>query len=230
MNKKITIAIDGWSSCGKSTLAKALAKKLGYIYVDSGAMYRGVALFANRKNWVSEQQLEKEKIISALSTLQLSFQYDTTTEKSRLLLNGEDVENEIRTLTVSNVVSKIATIKEVREFLVSQQREMGKNGGVVMDGRDIGSVVFPNAELKLFVTAEVETRAKRRFDELTAKGQKASLTEVKINLQERDQMDTQRKESPLIQTDDAIVLDNTHLNQEEQLELALSFVKKVQAS
>lgn len=226
--KKITIAIDGWSSCGKSTLAKALAKKLGYIYVDSGAMYRGISLFALHQKWVSENHLDKEEVINALKKIELDFQYDEKTEKAKLVLNGKNVEEEIRTLTVSNVVSKIATIKEVRQHLVSQQQQMGKNGGVVMDGRDIGSVVFPNAELKLFVTADVDIRAQRRYQEMLAKGQQPSLEEVKKNLQQRDEMDTNRTESPLIKTDDAIVLDNTQLNQEEQLQLALEYVKNIQ--
>ncbi len=224
-NKEITIAIDGWSSCGKSTLAKAMSQSLNYKYVDSGAMYRGVALYALRKGWASKNHLDKESLIAALPKINLSFEYNSSTKSSDLLLNGENVENEIRTLEVSEVVSKIATIKEVRKNLVQQQQKMGKEGGIVMDGRDIGSVVFPNAELKIFVTASPEIRTKRRFLELTNKGEQVTLEEVRKNLSDRDKLDTSRKESPLIQVDDAIVLDNSNLNQNEQLVLALSWVE-----
>lgn len=224
---KITIAIDGWSSCGKSTLAKALSKALNYVYVDSGAMYRGVALYALRQGWLGENKLEEQNIVNNLDKIDLSFRFDPKEEKALLFLNDENVENEIRTIKVSEVVSAVATIKEVRAHLVSLQREFGEKGGVVMDGRDIGSVVFPNAELKLFVTADVDVRAKRRYDELKAKGDDVSLEEVKANLQKRDKMDTTRSESPLIQTKDAVVLDNTNLTPKEQLEKALNLVKNI---
>lgn len=222
--RKITIAIDGWSSCGKSTLAKALAKSLDYIYVDSGAMYRGVTLFSLQNGWVDKETINSSKIIAGLDDLSIRFEQS---EKGTpdLVLNGKNVEREIRTLEVSRHVSKIAVIKEVRKFLVDQQRSLGEDGGVVMDGRDIGSVVFPNAELKLFITADADIRAQRRYDELKAKGDDVSLEEVKQNLQERDHMDTTRKESPLIQTDDAIVIDNSNLTPTEQLEKALELVK-----
>ncbi len=224
MKDKITIAIDGWSSCGKSTMAKALAKSLNYIYVDSGAMYRGVALFALRKGWVTDNCLEKSNIIDALDNLSISFSQNQKGTPD-LILNGENVEDIIRTLEVSQQVSKIAAIKEVRTFLVDQQRKMGDDGGVVMDGRDIGSVVFPNAELKLFITADVDTRAMRRYDELLSKGGDITLDEVKQNLKERDHLDSTREESPLIQTKDAVVIDNSDLTQDQQLEKALELVK-----
>lgn len=225
MKEKITIAIDGWSSCGKSTLAKALAKELEYIYVDSGAMYRGVALFALRKGWVSPDHSDKTEIIDNLNKIHLAFE-STKSGKADLFLNGENVENDIRKIEVSNVVSSVATIKEVRKHLVNLQRGLGAEGGVVMDGRDIGSVVFPNAELKLFITADVEIRAKRRYDELQLKGEKVTLEEVKANLKARDEMDSTREESPLIQTKDAVVVDNSHLSPEEQLKVALGLVNE----
>lgn len=225
MKEKLTIAIDGWSSCGKSTLAKALAKKLNYIYVDSGAMYRGVTLFALRNGFVNQEQIDQKGIIDTLGQITLRFQQNGN-ETPDLYLNGENVEAEIRTMEVSKHVSKVAAIKEVRSFLVDQQRTMGEDGGVVMDGRDIGSVVFPNAELKLFVTADVDRRAKRRYDELKAKGEDVSFDEVKENLQQRDYLDKTRKESPLIQTNDALVLDNSDLTPDEQLAVAYKLVKK----
>lgn len=224
MKKELTIAIDGWSSCGKSTLAKSMAKALNYTYVDSGAMYRGVALFALRNGLVSPDFIDVDKIIEHLPNIILSF---TNHGKSALILNGEDVENEIRSLEVSNVVSAVAKLKEVRSHLVKQQRQLGENGGVVMDGRDIGSVVFPNAELKIFLTANPEVRAKRRYNELKEKGEETSLEEVRKNLELRDYMDANREESPLIQTEDAIVIDNSDLTPEEQLQKALDLVEKL---
>lgn len=224
MKEKITIAIDGWSSCGKSTMAKALAKNLNYIYVDSGAMYRGVALFALQNKWVNNESIETKKIIDSLSSLSIRFEQNEQGTPD-LILNGNNVEDKIRSLEVSQQVSKVAAIKEVRSFLVDQQRQMGEDGGVVMDGRDIGSVVFPNAELKMFITADVETRAKRRFDELIAKGEETTIDAVKQNLKERDHLDSTREESPLIQTEDAIVIDNSNLTQEEQMKKALDLVK-----
>lgn len=225
MKKDITIAIDGWSSCGKSTLAKDLARKLNYVYVDSGAMYRGIALYALRNQLISEENAKIDKIIAALPKIVLSF-LNKEPGKADLLLNGENVESEIRKIDVSNVVSIVAKIKEVRSHLVSQQRQLGEKGGTVMDGRDIGSVVFPNAELKLFITADPEVRAQRRFDELNAKGDPVSIEEVRANLKLRDEMDASREESPLIQTKDAIVIDNTDISRAEQLEKSIKLVEK----
>jgi cytidylate kinase len=225
-DKELTIAIDGWSSCGKSTLAKALAKELNYIYVDSGAMYRGAALHAMRSNLVSRNHVDINRIIVSLSKIKISFS-NNAQGKAELYLNGENVEKEIRSIEVSNSVSSVAKIKEVRLFLVKQQRIMGINGGVVMDGRDIGSVVFPLAELKLFMTADPDIRAKRRFDELKAKGDQITIEEVKANLKLRDEMDSSREESPLIQTEDAIVLDNSHLTPQQQLEKSLELIKNI---
>ena len=227
MKKDITIAIDGWSSCGKSTLAKDLAKKLNYVYVDSGAMYRGVALYALRNHFISGENAKVDEIISSLPKIELSF-LNKEPGKADLLLNGKNVESEIRTIEVSNVVSIIAKIKEVRAHLVNQQRQLGENGGTVMDGRDIGSVVFPNAELKLFITADPEVRAQRRFNELIAKGDAVTIEEVRANLKLRDEMDANREESPLIQTEDAIVIDNTHLTPAEQLAKSIELVNKAQ--
>lgn len=226
MKKKLTIAIDGWSSCGKSTLASDLAKALDYIYVDSGAMYRCVTLFALRNNWVSKDEIQTDKIISSLPEINISFMHSGE-GVYKVYLNNENVDDEIRSLHVSNAVSSIAKIKEVREHLVSIQRKLGENGGVVMDGRDIGSVVFPNAELKIFLTAEPKIRAQRRFNELKSKGQNPTLKEVEVNLKLRDQADATRETSPLVQTEDAIVLDNSYLSREEQLQKVLKWVEKL---
>ncbi|MDD2983576.1 MAG: (d)CMP kinase [Crocinitomicaceae bacterium] len=223
-SKKITIAIDGFSSCGKSTLAKALAEKLGYIFIDSGAMYRAVALYAFQNKWISDSHFEKEKLIENLPNIQLHFELNSSTQKPEIYLNNQNVAAEIREITVSSLVSKVASIKEVRQKLVAEQREMGKKGGVVMDGRDIGSVVFPQAELKLFVTAKPEIRAQRRFLELKATDPNITLEEIENNLTERDEMDSSRDESPLIQTNDAVLLDNSDLNPAEQLEIAYGLV------
>jgi CMP/dCMP kinase len=224
-NKKITIAVDGFSSCGKSTLARALAKELGYTFIDSGAMYRGIALFCLQHEFIVDGIPNEEAINATIDSIQLSFGHTATGEQF-LCLNGENVEQEIRKPQVASVVSTIATLKAVREKLVNEQREMGKNGGIVMDGRDIGSVVFPKAELKLFITADPDVRAQRRYDELQSKGILSSLEEVKKNLLERDHIDSTRTISPLIQTDDAVVIDNSNLNREEQLKLALEYAKE----
>ena len=221
MKKKITIAIDGHSACGKSTLAKGLASKLNYVFIDSGAMYRGAALFALRNGCLNDD-LDKTLLLSLLDQLDLSFKNVSGT--NCLFLGAENIEDEIRQPHVAAVVSKVATIKEVRVKLVAQQQEMGANGGIVMDGRDIGSVVFPNAELKLFVTASTAIRSERRFLELQEKGIKQDIEEVEKNLIERDYIDSTREESPLIQVEDAIVLDNSELSKEEQLEWALNKV------
>lgn len=225
MQKKITIAIDGHSSCGKSTLAKALAKKIDYLFIDSGAMYRGVTLFCMRNHLIENGILFNDAILKHLPTINITFQNNPTTEKSDLLLNGENVEELIRMPDVAANVSKIAAIKEVRLKLVEEQQKMGQNGGIIMDGRDIGSVVFPDAELKLFVTASNEIRAERRFKELSEKNIETSYQEVYDNLVQRDELDTTRAESPLIQTKDAIVIDTSHLSREEQLELAFNLYK-----
>jgi CMP/dCMP kinase len=225
--KKITIAIDGHSSCGKSTLAKEIAKQLAYIYIDSGAMYRGVALYSLRNNWVSSDHLDSDAIIAHLEEMNLTFHFDENLGKPALYLNGEHVENLIRTMEVSGVVSRIATIKEVRQKLVEEQRKMSLKGGVVMDGRDIGSIVFPNAELKIFLTARPDVRAKRRYDEIKNTDSKVNVEEIKKNLLERDHIDSTREESPLIQTTDAWVLDNSDLTKNEQLTLVLNRIAEI---
>ena len=228
MSTKITIAIDGYSACGKSTLAKALAKALDYSFIDSGAMYRGAALYFYRQGHVSEEMMDIEAIERAIPNLDLSFKIQNT--KNCLYLNNENIEDEIRQAYVVNIVSKVATIKKVRTALVKQQQRMGENGGIVMDGRDMGSVVFPNAQLKIFVTASPEIRAQRRYAELQQKGIPQSLEEVKLNLTKRDHIDSTREESPLVQVQDAIVLDNSKLTKEEQLEWALEKARKIISS
>ncbi|MCD6066345.1 MAG: cytidylate kinase [Bacteroidetes bacterium] len=221
---RITIAIDGYSSCGKSTLAKALAAKLNYAYIDSGAMYRCVTLYCLRKGLINNKQFIPEEIIACLPDIKLSFKFNPFTKTSETFLNGENVEKEIRSMEIAANVSKISTIKEVRQHMVAIQREFGIHKGVVMDGRDIGSHVFPHAELKLFMTADIETRVNRRMDELNSKGQHVEFQEVKMNLEQRDYDDTHRKESPLTKAKNAIVLDNTDLNKEEQLEYVLRLI------
>ena len=225
-SNKITIAIDGFSSCGKSTLAKALAKELNYIFIDSGAMYRGVSLFCIQNNLVENGEIKEDLLIEKLPTIEILFEKNEETQKPDLLLNGQNVEHLIRSIDVASIVSKVASIKQVREKLVIEQQKMGEEGGIVMDGRDIGTVVFPNADLKLFVTADPETRAQRRFLELTIKGDNVTVEEIRYNLEERDRIDSSRKESPLRQAKDAILLDNSNLSQDEQLELTLNLVKK----
>jgi CMP/dCMP kinase len=224
--KKIVIAIDGHSSCGKSTLAKSLARELGYIYIDSGAMYRVVTLHALRNGWIVGGQPEREKVIAGVKDLKITFDWDEKTEKNTTFLNGENVEEEIRQLKVSNNVSPISTIAEVRHEMVKQQRENGKNKGIVMDGRDIGTVVFPNAELKIFLTAAPEIRAQRRYLELKGKGQEVEFDEILKNVEERDSIDSGREVSPLRKADDALVLDNSYLTREEQLRWSLERVKE----
>ncbi|MDG1735456.1 MAG: (d)CMP kinase [Crocinitomicaceae bacterium] len=223
MNQKITIAIDGFSACGKSTLAKALASKLGYSFIDSGAMYRGAALFFYRLGFVSKVHLDEDSIHRSINDLSLNFKL--IEGKNCLFLKNENIDDEIRQSHVAEVVSKVATIKAVRVQLVKQQQEMGRNGGIVMDGRDIGSVVFPDAELKIFVTASPSIRAQRRFDELKEKGIPQTLEEVRENLTKRDHVDSTRTESPLIQVDDAIVLDNSSLSKNQQLEWIMGKVE-----
>jgi CMP/dCMP kinase len=226
IKKQITIAIDGYSACGKSTLARDLAKKLSFIFIDSGAMYRGVALYCLQNNLFDAESNPKQvEIIQALKNITLSFQL--TNDENCLLLNGKNVEELIRGAEVAAVVSKVATIKEVRMKLVYEQQKMGANGGIVMEGRDIGSVVFPNAELKLFITASQEIRTQRRFLELKSKGIEAKIETISSNLAERDLMDSSRKESPLIQVADAIVMDNSKLTREEQLDSVLNLVRNL---
>lgn len=224
--QQITIAIDGFSSCGKSTLAKALARKLNYTFIDSGAMYRCVALYALKNGCIlGSHKINLSCIVSSLSAITIQFGDADSKGNRTVLLNGEDVSEVIRQLEVANIVSEVAAIREVREFLVKQQQELGKNGGVVMDGRDIGTVVFPQAELKLFITAKPEIRAQRRFLELQAKGETNSLEEILENLKHRDRIDSTRAISPLTQADDAIVVDNSEMNEQQQLEYVLDIVK-----
>jgi CMP/dCMP kinase len=221
---KITIAIDGFSSCGKSTLAKSLAGRLGYSYIDTGAMYRATTYYCLRNGLISDGVLNREGIIEALDNIIISFKYNTTTKSSETYLNGVNVENEIRGMEVSAVVSQVSTIHEVREKLVALQRMMGKGKGVVMDGRDIGTNVFPHAELKLFMTADMDVRIQRRLDELSSKGEMVSYSDVSKNIAERDYQDTHRKENPLIKAKDAVLLDNSDLTREQQLEFVLKLI------
>ena len=215
--KKITIAIDGFSSCGKSTMAKDLAREVGYIYVDTGAMYRAVTLFAMRNDvFDAEGNIDETRLKALLPDVKLTFQLNNETKLPEVCLNGECVERDIRTLEVSQHVSPIAALPFVREKLVEQQQAMGNDKGIVMDGRDIGTVVFPNAELKIFVTASAEIRAQRRFKELETKGMPADFDEILQNVEQRDYIDTHRETSPLRQADDALVLDNSHLTIAEQ--------------
>ncbi len=215
--KKITIAIDGHSSCGKSTMAKALAKKLGYIYVDTGAMYRAVTLYCMRNGlFDADGNVNTEALQAAMHDVKVSFKFNEETGRPDTYLNGERVEDIIRSIEVSNNVSKVAAIPFVREAMVDLQREMGKEKGIVMDGRDIGTTVFPDAELKIFVTASAEVRAQRRYDELQAKGMPADYDDILKNVQERDYIDSHREVSPLRQADDALLLDNSHMTIEEQ--------------
>ena len=226
---KITIAIDGFSSCGKSTLAKALAQKLHYSYIDTGAMYRCVTLYALRHGFIDKKQnIEERKLITVLPLINVDFIFDTHKKVSETYLNGENVEHDIRSMEVSNNVSKVSAIHEVREKMVALQREMGKNGAVILDGRDIGTNVFPNAELKIFMTADDDIRARRRMDEYTAHGQYYTLEEVKLNLNKRDYADSHRKENPLTRAKDAIILDNTDLNPEQQLEFVVKLINDMQ--
>ncbi len=225
--KKLTIAIDGYSSCGKSTLAKALANKLHYVFVDSGAMYRSVCLFALQNGLVHDGMVDQQALIDRLPEINLSFHKDPETGDQAILLNNEDVSVLIRSFDVSQFVSQVATIKEVRQKLVHQQQLLGRKGGIVMDGRDIGTVVFPHAELKLFLTASIEVRTQRRFDEMFNKGQEVAFETVKHNLLERDRIDSTREESPLRQAEDAIVIDNSNLTPDGQLQHALELVNEI---
>ena len=222
-NKKIIITIDGWSSCGKSTLAKQLARTLGYIYVDSGAMYRAITLYflRNHVDWTDAQ-----KVHEALEDITLEFVYNEKSEQTEMFLNGENVEYVIRDLVVAEKVSEVAALKEVREYAVAQQQKMGRKRGIIMDGRDIGTVVFPDAELKIFMTADNAVRVERRFKEMYEKNPNITIEEVKDNLEMRDYIDSHREVSPLRKADDAIVLDNTRLTEEEQFKKALKLIQE----
>ncbi|WP_306552270.1 (d)CMP kinase [Daejeonella sp.] len=224
MSKNIVVAIDGYSSCGKSTLAKALAKKLNFIYIDSGAMYRAVTLFFLRQNIDLKDQ---ESVINVLSKIQIDFQ--TSDNQTLITLNNEDVSKEIRQMPVADKVSTVSAIKDVRIEMVKQQQRMGRSGNIVMDGRDIGTVVFPNADLKLFMTADPQIRAERRYNELISKGEKVNMEDIFENLTKRDYQDTTRVESPLIQAEDAVVLDNSHIDETQQLEFAMGYIKPLLA-
>lgn len=225
--RKITIAIDGHSSCGKSTMAKDLARELGYVYIDTGAMYRAVTLFCIKEGLFHADGVDVDSLRSRMNEIHITFQFNAETGRPDTYLNNERVEDRIRTMEVSGKVSIIAALDFVRHAMVAQQQEMGKGGGIVMDGRDIGTTVFPDAELKVFVTATAEVRAKRRYDELTAKGEECNLQEILTNVQERDRIDSTRAVSPLRQADDAIVLDNSNMTIPEQKEWLLQLARKV---
>lgn len=224
MAKKIIIAIDGWSSCGKSTLARELAKELGYVYVDSGAMYRAITLYflRNHVDWTDKTEVKK-----ALKEISLEFVFNENSQQTEMHLNDENVEYVIRDLVVAEKVSDVAAIKEVRKFAVDQQQVMGKKKGVIMDGRDIGTVVFPKAELKIFLTADNAVRVERRFKELFEKNPNVTIEEIKANLEMRDYIDSNREESPLRKADDAILVDNTNLTAKETLQKVLKLTRKI---
>src|SRR5205085_683535 len=221
--KKIIVTIDGWSSCGKSTLAKQLAKELGYVYIDSGAMYRAITLYflRNHIDWTDTAEVN-----SALENIHIDFEFNEKSQQSEIILNGENVEYVIRDLVIAEKVSDVAAIKEVREYAVAQQQNMGKKKGIVMDGRDIGTTVFPKAELKIFMTADTAVRVERRFKELYEKDPNITIEEVKNNLAMRDYIDTNREISPLRKAEDAIVLDNSNLTMEEQFKMAMKWIKE----
>jgi cytidylate kinase len=223
---KITIAIDGFSSTGKSTVAKRIAKHLGYVYVDSGAMYRAVTYYAMQRGFIDSNHFDIEGLVEHLNAITISFKFNNALGFAEVYLNSINIENDIRTLEVSSFVSKVAEISEVRQKLVEQQQQLGQDGGVVMDGRDIGTVVFPDAELKLFLTASPENRAKRRFDELIKRGDRVLYDEVLKNVEERDYIDSHRKDSPLVKAEDAIEIDNSNMSKDEQFHIILGLVDK----
>ncbi|MFV0530321.1 MAG: (d)CMP kinase [Flavobacteriales bacterium] len=225
--KKIIIAIDGYSSTGKSTLAKQLAHHLKYKYIDTGAMYRAVTLFAIKNKYFDNEQFNEKKLIKNLQNINLKLNYNSAISKYNLLLNGEDIENEIRGMNVSSKVSYVAKIAQIREKMVEIQQKWGNEKGIVMDGRDIGTVVFPKAELKIFMTASTEVRAKRRYDELVEKGEKVSYDEVLQNVIKRDEIDSNRDIAPLKPAKDAIIIDNSYLTKEEQYNKVLKWINKV---
>ena len=224
MAKPITITIDGWSSCGKSTLAKQLAAELGYVYIDSGAMYRAITLYflRNHTDWT-----DISEVTGALNDIRIEFQFIDKSQQTEIFLNEENVEYLIRDLVIAEKVSDVAAIKEVRDFAVAQQQSMGEKKGIVMDGRDIGTTVFPVAELKIFMTADIAVRVERRYKEYFEKNPNITIEEVKTNLELRDYIDSHREVSPLRKAEDAIELDNTHLSMEEQLDIALELAKKL---
>ncbi|MFM9825494.1 (d)CMP kinase [Flavobacterium sp.] len=224
MKNKITIAIDGFSSTGKSTLAKELARHLGYVYVDTGAMYRAIAFFAMQNKYISKNFFDSQSLINELPSIKLVFKFNPNLGFAEMYLNNVNVEAQIRTLEVSNFVSKVAEISEVRSKLVEQQKEIGKNKGIVMDGRDIGTVVFPDAELKIFMTASPKTRAERRFKELKDKGDNVTFEAVLQNVEERDYIDTHREDSPLVKAKDAIEFDNSNITKEEQFKKVMQLI------
>lgn len=224
---KIIIAIDGFSSCGKSTMAKALARNIGYLYFDSGAMYRAVALFCMQNGLINEGEINTVALRDRLNEIHITFEADPETKNSVTLLNGVNVEHEIRSLEVSQFVSKVAALDFVRSAMVDQQREMGKQKGIVMDGRDIGTTVFPDAEMKVFVTASAEVRALRRYDELVARGDNPDFNDILENVQQRDHIDQTREVSPLRKADDALLLDNSALTREEQMEWLVETYKRI---
>lgn len=225
--KKIIIAIDGFSSCGKSTMAKALARNIGYLYFDSGAMYRTVALYCMQNSLIIDDEIDTESLKRRIKDINITFEVDSESKSSITYLNGINVEHEIRSLEVSRYVSRIAALDFVREEMVDRQREMGKAKGIVMDGRDIGTTVFPNAEMKVFVTASAEVRAQRRYDELTARGDKADFNEILENVLQRDHIDQTREVSPLKKADDALLLDNSNLTREEQMDWLIDIFNKL---
>ncbi len=224
MNKKIIITIDGWSSCGKSTLAKQLAKELGYVYIDSGAMYRAITLYflRNHIDWT-----DSKEVLEALKNVSIEFEFNEKSQQTEIILNSENVEYVIRDLVIAEKVSEVATIKEVRDFAVAQQQKMGEKKGIVMDGRDIGTTVFPNAELKIFMTADIAVRVERRFKEMFEKNPNITIEEVKSNLEMRDYIDSNRDVSPLRKAADAVEIDNTNTGMEEQLNIALNLTKEL---
>jgi cytidylate kinase len=224
--RKIIVAVDGYSSTGKSTLAKKLAKKLGFIYIDTGAMYRAVSIYAMKNGFIENGDLDKEALISKLKEINLDFHYNSKLEFSEMFLNGINVEKEIRSIEVSNVVSKVAAVSEVRKKLVDQQRKMAVNKSIVMDGRDIGTVVFPKADMKIFMIATAEKRAQRRFKEMKDKGIEISYDAVLQNVNERDLADTTRKDSPLIKAMDAVEIDNSDLNANQTFEKVFNYIEK----
>jgi len=225
MKQDIIIAIDGYSSTGKSTLAKEIAKALNYIYIDTGAMYRAVTYYALKNNLISDKHFDKNQLIKDLDKIKINFKFNPEKGFAEVYLNGENIEKQIRQMQVSNFVSEISAVPEVREKLVAQQRKIGEQKGIVMDGRDIGSVVFPDAELKIFMTASPEVRAERRYKELLEKGEKITFDEVLKNVQKRDKIDSERKASPLLKMPDAIEINNSYLNREEQFEKVLNLAK-----
>lgn len=227
-NSKIVIAIDGFSSCGKSTFAREIAAKLGYIFIDTGAMYRAVTLYAIEKGAIESGILNTKKLIELLDKIDISFRFNPQRGASDIYVNGEYSEGKIRTIEVSNLVSAVSSVEQVRSKLVALQQIMGQSRGVVMDGRDIGTVVFPDAELKIFMTADPKVRAKRRYDELSAKGQSVSMDEIEENIRSRDQMDQTRAISPLRKADDAVVLDNSTMSVEDQMNWVMDLLSKIE--